>query len=166
LYYRHACILREGIKVARHEISRITQHLVDLSNSTTAQTQQPQSQSVYGEEEEDDTFGSGKKSVKSRRNAAKRAAASSSSGSNKGVEVDYGLQGEWEAVKDMCIESNGLLGGYSYKLCFFGELKQGSTLIGKYASWGLLDLTALRVSSILPTTLEQRDPIELNSKLN
>jgi hypothetical protein len=78
--------------------------------------------------------------VKARRNTAKKAASTSSTKS-----VDYGLQGEWEAVKDLCLDTNGEIGGYTYSFCFFGELKQGATLIGKFNNWGAIDVEKARV---------------------
>jgi hypothetical protein len=51
-------------------------------------------------------------------------------------DYDYGVNLDWESVKDLCI--NKKINEYNYKFCFFKEIKQDHILIGTYDGWGKL----------------------------
>jgi len=53
------------------------------------------------------------------------------------LNVDYGLDGSWEALKDVCIEKD--IREYKYRFCFFKEIKQNHVLIGKYIDWAPIE---------------------------
>jgi hypothetical protein len=50
-------------------------------------------------------------------------------------QIDFGFDGEWETLKDVCAEKR--VDKYNYKICFFDSVKQDSTLIGRFSHWGL-----------------------------
>lgn len=55
--------------------------------------------------------------------------------------VDYGPNGDWEALKDVCIEKE--LQEYKYKFCFFNEMKQNNIQLGKFETWGIGNYSAM-----------------------
>lgn len=51
------------------------------------------------------------------------------------VKMDYGVDGAFEVLKDVCLEKT--VDDYDYNFCFFDEVKQGKhTSMGMFSNWG------------------------------
>ena len=146
---RMCCLLRAGLNSTNEELARMSNRLKEEYDLREALKVGDQVVSSVPVDEVDydnnlDTPGdkldigeSGKKAKeKARRERAKskKAKKKLAKKATNVVLVDYGLRKEWEAVKGMCLEKE--FGGYQYKFCFFKEIKQGVTLLGKFSGWG------------------------------
>lgn len=107
---RNACLLRESSKTAQDEYSRLMETL------RHEEAVQKDRDNLY--------LGSGQK----------RGVSKDGKDSKKYKFIDYGVNGEWEIMKDVCIENH--IGEYKYKFCFFNDIKQNGTIIGKFDRWG------------------------------
>ncbi|TDH73012.1 hypothetical protein CCR75_003727 [Bremia lactucae] len=58
--------------------------------------------------------------------------------------IDYGPDRAYFALKDKCIEKR--IEKYVYKFCAFGEIKQDTTRLGKWAGWETADTENLSLS--------------------
>lgn len=118
---RMCCLLRAGIDSARREISSFVARLQDENAAREAIKAADAIATEQGSKLVDDRS----KSKRSRDNGKNEPAFEM---------IDYGLRKEWEAVKTTCLEKR--LGLYDYKFCFFKEITQGDTLLGRFSSWG------------------------------
>lgn len=132
---RMNCLLRAGIQAAEKETLKLS---AKLEEERRAQEALKKSELIAEDgteaEEEDSTDDSpsGEKSKPKRRANKKKRPNKKNSKSEE--RVDYGFRKEWEAVRGVCLEKE--VASYQYKFCFFKEVKQGTTLLGKFSGWG------------------------------
>ena len=134
---RMNCLLRAGIQAAEKETLKLSAKLDEERRAQEALKKSDLlGEDGTGTEEEedntDDSLSSGEKSkLKRRANKKKRPNKKNSKSEER---VDYGFRKEWEAVRGVCLEKE--MASYQYKFCFFKEVKQGTTLLGKFYGWG------------------------------
>ena len=139
---RNSCLLRSGIETIRNEL-KVLAEKIETQEEMRRLQQEVREESGLGDLDGDagsvdsDSSGSNKKR---RKNLAQK---NKNRNKKKSPEVrDLGPGGIWEVVKDSCLEST--FGDYKYKFCYFGDIKQDKTLLGKFNRWGkkgLVDTT-------------------------
>ena len=114
---RHACLLRYGVQTAENELTKIKNK-------------------IEKEEKNNNKKNKKIKNKKEKKNAriVKRSYENKNKNNDIDEEVDFGPSDSWESLKNICLQ--GKFGEYDYNFCFFGEFKQGDTLLGKFKKWG------------------------------
>ena len=120
--YRNACILREGLRVAKIEST-------DIKAKIQAKKQQVEAEGGVV----DNSIGSDGRVTSSNGGGILSSFASfSSAESSKGV--DFGPDGSWQALNDTCLTRHE--GQYVYKVCVFREIFQDQVKLGMFSHWG------------------------------
>jgi len=143
---RNACLLRQGLKTVNEELQMLNTKFLAEQDLRDLMAEREQ-----GEEEES---GKQKRSKKRPEKGQENRRASN---------IDYGPRKEWEALKaviylllpldfylfllthtshaffptknkQVCIDKE--IDSYTYKLCFFKDVKQDATLLGRFEFWG------------------------------
>jgi hypothetical protein len=119
---RHACLLRDGIRSAKQELS--------LLSKSIRQNEEIQRLLLESERE-----GAGKDVNKFQ----------------SMPHIHFGIDGSWETLLGACVSrvfpnsasDNTLSGvdGYNYTLCLFDELLQGDIRLGRFSHWGEVDIS-------------------------
>ena len=121
---RHACLIRNGIKVIIEEIIKIDEKLNEES-----ELQKIENDSNNGE--------NSKNKRKKKKLARDKRKIDDNNKPDKNLNfqnLDFGPNNSWEASLGKCIQ--GMFGEYEYKFCYFDRFKQGSTLLGTFLNWG------------------------------
>ena len=130
---RQMCLLREGLRSADEELRAIDEKLKEQQERQAVRSEIREiSGKGIDKEKVLETIASNKRKRERRSGAAARRKV-------EHIVADYGPEGEWEAVRNDCVQSE--VGEYLYKLCFFGDVKQNKTVIGKFATWGAGDFS-------------------------
>lgn len=143
---RNSCLIRSGIEAIRNELKALAEK-IEMKEEMKRLQQEVKEESGLGMEEgggddDDGSSGGGSGGSKgtddsntSRKRRKKHLAAKNKKKKNTSIEVrDLGPGGNWEVVKDTCLENK--FGEYTYKFCYFGDIKQDKTLLGKFNRWG------------------------------
>ncbi len=128
LYYdlpprRNACLLRHGLQKAEMVVEELTNQI--------AREEELAALKQEGIEISGSQASTNNKKWKNKKNKK----------NNDRQLVDYGPNGDWEALKDVCIEKE--MHDYKYKFCFFNEIKQNNLVLGKFETWGIGNYSAM-----------------------
>lgn len=126
---RMCCLLRAGLATAVEEMDRMNTRLQEESELREALKQGDEmglAEASTEDDGEDTTSSKAGKRVKAKKIKSWRKKSASL--------IDYGLRKEWEALRHVCTERDE--GAYHYKFCFFKDIKQGTTTLGKFSGWG------------------------------
>lgn len=127
--FRNACILRRGLHVARSELKSIQSKIDKMKE----ELQQNEAYATDGSGK--GVQGQGYAQVAKKGSSSKRSTGTKSKALVEAENIVYGMDGEWELLKDVCMEK--AIDSYVYKLCVFKEVKQDRTLLGAYSGWGI-----------------------------
>jgi hypothetical protein len=121
---RNCCLLREGESALLKELDAVNVKIAEYESKQLSSSGPVSTATPSGE---------------------RLAALSEASKKKKptATDIDFGSDNSWELVNGDCVEEN--IGKYKYRFCFFGNVKQGSTLLGNFLGWGTrADLTQLQ----------------------
>lgn len=136
---RICCLLRSGLEAGVAEGTKLAARLQEENEIREALRQQDlAAQGDVADVVQLEVDGSANN--KARQRVAKGAAARKTQNNKKSSSahqllIDYGPLKEWEAVKGLCLESS--ISAYDYKFCFFKDVRQGTTLLGRFKQWGV-----------------------------
>ena len=122
--YRNACILREGLRVARQEAE-------DLRGKIAAKKLQVEAE---GGEVDTELSSNGHLLAMGSSAAGILSSFHSSSSSADNPEVDFGPDGSWLALNGTCLSRHE--GEYVYKVCAFSDVYQDRVKLGTFSHWG------------------------------
>lgn len=135
---RICCLLRSGLEAGAAEGTKLAARLQEENAIRDALRQQDLT-TAQGDVTEAVQAEGGSGSLST--NKARHRAASTSTArkqkhkrSTAQLLIDYGPLKEWEAVKGLCLEAS--VSAYDYKFCFFKDVRQGTTLLGRFKQWG------------------------------
>jgi hypothetical protein len=125
--YRNACILREGLRVAKLEAQ-------DIRGKIEAKRQQVEAE---GGKVDSKVDASGKISHVSGSSGGILSSfqrGSSADDGEGGLGLDFGPDGSWQALNDTCLTRHE--GQYLYKVCAFRDVFQDRVKLGEFSHWG------------------------------
>lgn len=121
---RHNCLLRYGIDGARKEMQMLQEQIAAQKELVQQSALRRYMKAVPSDNLFDNEPGRRKRSSKRRVNK-----------DDVLVPLDFGPEGSWESVVNICLEREE--GAHTYSFCFFGEIKQdGVVSLGRFAHWG------------------------------
>lgn len=126
---RICCLLRSGLEAAATETIKLVAKLKEENDILEALRHQDLAQDIRGGTSvagEDASIEPVSKASQRARHQKKAAIT---------ILIDYGSFKEWEAVKGLCLEQT--ISSYVYKFCFFKDVRQGVTLLGRFKNWGV-----------------------------
>ena len=128
---RHACLIRNGIKVIEEEIRKIDEKLNEEFELQKIENDFNNGENSKNKRKE-------KKLARDKRRIDEIDDKYKPDKNSNFQNVDFGPKNSWEASLGKCIQ--GMFGEYEYQFCYFDRFKQGSTLLGTFLNWGTFPL--------------------------